>query len=404
MLQAENRIDPQVLGTRLRAARKATGLTRAEAASAFGAETPTIIAIEEGHTLPEASEIMKFARLYRRPISELVRRRRIQSGSEPQFSTEGLCSPIPRFEYEQIAYKLRILSENYVELEADLEVPEHRAYPPEYPIQGTDIRGIAEAVAESERRRAGLGDGPLGNLRDRLEADHGLRIFSFKMHSKLAGLFLFSEDLGPCVAINSVHPAGRRQWTMAHEYAHFLMHRQRANLTILDESSLNSREEQIAEAFTEHFLMPRSGLERRFDALKGGSERGIAVADLVRLAHVYGVSFQAMSLRLEALRELPHGTWNRLTTRAERSQEVQPVVSSVSEMDIEERFPSRYVCLAVQAYLRAIRSEGQLARLLMTDRINTRLVVERHKRLMHSEVNGQFRAFQIDPNRIMTSK
>jgi hypothetical protein len=42
----------------------------------------------------------------------------------------------------------------------------------------------------------GLGDGPIGNLRERLEAEVGLRIFYFAMPSKIAGAFACNEDLG----------------------------------------------------------------------------------------------------------------------------------------------------------------------------------------------------------------
>ena len=41
----------------------------------------------------------------------------------------------------------------------------------------------------------------------------------------ISGLFVFTEELGGCMAIQRKHPRGRRLWSLCHEYAHFLVHR-----------------------------------------------------------------------------------------------------------------------------------------------------------------------------------
>ena len=75
-------------------------------------------------------------------------------------------------------------------------------------------RNRLEEVATAERNRLGIGDGPLSNLRERLENDVGLRIFYLPMASKLAGLFAYNDELGGCVGINSGHPRDRRHWSL----------------------------------------------------------------------------------------------------------------------------------------------------------------------------------------------
>lgn len=157
-------------------------------------------------------------------------------------------------------------------------------------------------IATAERNRLGLGDGPPGNLREHLESEVGLRIFYFPMPSKIAGAFAYNEDLGACIGINSRHPRDRRQWSLAHEYGHFLVNRFRAELTVLETRHLNAGKERITDAFTENFLMPPAGLNRRFSEIHRSSSKGVTLADIVGLANLYRVSVQALVLRLETLK------------------------------------------------------------------------------------------------------
>src|SRR5205823_12839966 len=131
-----------------------------------------------------------------------------------------------------------------------------------------DLAEAAEQVAAAERNRLGLGDGPVTNLRDLLETDVGLRIFFFGLPSRISGLFIFTEELGGCIAIQRKHPPGRRLWSLCHEYAHFLVHRYEAEVTVLRTDSYASRKERFADSFAKSFLMPELGLRRRFHDLQ----------------------------------------------------------------------------------------------------------------------------------------
>ena len=91
----------------------------------------------------------------------------------------------------------------------------------------------AEDVASAERNRLGLGDGPVLNLREVLEDDVSIRVFSIDLPSRVAGLFAYTEDLGGCIAVNGRHPQERRRWSMVHEYGHFLTSRFQSEISIL---------------------------------------------------------------------------------------------------------------------------------------------------------------------------
>ena len=396
MPQGLDRIDPRVLGARLQDARRASGLTQQQVATELRLARTTIVALEKGERRIPAGELMTLAKLYRRQVSELVGREQVTEGFVPQFrSTERQTLAVSP-EYERSAYELQRLSEDYTELEGMLRVRRRWQYPPVYETTGATPEDVGAEVAGAERNRLGLGDGPIGNLQERLESDVGLRIFYFKMPAKLAGLFAYNEDLGACIGINSNHPAERRQWSLAHEAGHFLMHRFRPEITVLDLNRQRSSKERVTDCFAENFLMPATGLTRRFTELQRASDQGATLADVVGLARLYGVSFQAMVHRLETLRRIPSGTWQRLAAEGFRVREAQRLLGIETEPPPGELLPQRYVSLAVEAFRKELLSEGQLARYLRTDRVSARSVVADLARDIHQEDEGDFTQLELD--------
>jgi Zn-dependent peptidase ImmA (M78 family)/DNA-binding XRE family transcriptional regulator len=391
-----DQIDPRVLGARLQDARRAAGLTQRQVAEKLGVARTTIVAIEKGERKTSPSELIALAKLYRRQVSDLVGRELVTEGFVPQFrSTERQILAVSA-EYEKSTYDLQRLSEDYAELEAMLGVRRRRQYAPVYETTGASPEDVGAEVAGAERNRLGLGDGPVGNLRDRLESDVELRIFYFKMPGKLAGLFAYNDDLGACIGINSNHPAERRQWSLAHEFGHFLMHRFRPEITVLDLQRQRSSKERVTDSFAENFLMPAAGLARRFTELQRGSDQGATLADVVGLAHLYGVSFQAMVRRLETLRRIPSGTWQRLSAEGFRVREAQRLLGLEADLPPSDLLPRRYVALAVEAFRKALLSEGQLARYLRTDRVSARSVVDDLAKDIHHEDEGDFTQLELD--------
>jgi Zn-dependent peptidase ImmA (M78 family) len=143
----------------------------------------------------------------------------------------------------------------------------------------------------------------------------------------MSGLFLHHPSIGMAVLVNSGHVRARQRFSLAHEYAHALMDR---NRVVGVSSADNSREriEQRANAFAAAFLLPEAGLEEElrqlgkgqpartdqivFDVATGGSIQGqlrpaprsqtIGFQDVAFIAHRFGVSYQAAVYRLKSLR------------------------------------------------------------------------------------------------------
>ncbi len=251
-----------------------------------------------------------------------------------------------------------------------------RKYPLEYEIAGLRTAQAAESVAIEERNRLGLGDGPIPILRDILEQDVGLRIFYLPLHpSKFSAIYLYTEQLGGCIAINSLHPEERRRWSLAHDYAHFLVHRYKPTVLIEEGYQRLPESERFADDFALYFLMPTAGLTRRFNDIRRMKGK-ITPADLCTLAHYYGVSVAAITLRLEDLNLLPTGIWDKLREGGFKVREAQRQLSLGAIPARDEKLPIRYQYLAVDAFDQALISEGQFAKFLGVDRLEARRVAE----------------------------
>lgn len=373
-------IDPAAIGERLADARRARRLTQQEVAAALGLARTTVVAMEKGDRRPRAPELVRLAQLYGRPVGDFVRPRPERPSESFVVQFRAACGPtdvVPEAEQEADVRRFQALCEAYVELERLVAAPLPRRYPNPYDISGTPPERAADEVASSERLRLGLGDGPIGDPWSLLEADVGLRIFAFRFESRrIAGMFLYGEALGGCIAVNGNHPEEKRRLTLLHDYAHFLTDRYRPDIAVLQNARRAPEGERFAEAFARFFLLPTAGLTRRFQAMRRSKEGPVTPADLLALAHLFGVSFQALVWRLEELKLLPAGTWDKLRALGFKVRSAQALVGIPSLVPARGSLPLRYELLAVQAYASDLLSEGELARYLQTDRVGARRRVQ----------------------------
>ena len=254
------------------------------------------------------------AEIYGTTVSDLLRPAPPPAAIGARFRAVMPADQSDAGELSSAVDELQRRADDYMDLLRIAEARDRRGRPGRSAPSRTADARRAEDLATEERNRLGLGDGPVRPLREVLEIEVGLRVFLLPLPSRIAGLFVIAEPLGGCVGVNSRHPEERRRWTMAHEYAHYLANRDRAEVTRLAYQR-QPESEYFADAFAASFLMPRSGLSRRFHELKRTSADRVTPAMLVQLAHAYGVSLQALSDRLEDLGLIPAGTWERLRER-----------------------------------------------------------------------------------------
>lgn len=360
---------------RLRNARRDRGLTQEAVASELGLARTSLVALEKGQRGVRPEELVAMARLYGRQVDELLRPTAPVEDFVGQFRT-SLSRTADAAALEDAIRAIEGYAEDYRELERLAGVASNHQYPAAYSIEGLSPAAAASEIASTERNRLGLGDGPLPNLRDILETKLGIRVFFIHLPSRIEGLFGFTSETGACIAVNANHPAERQHWTMAHELAHFLVRRLRAEITVSKQRSQGRvpAHERFAEAFTGDFLMPAAGLTRDFNALRRTRPDGVTPGALVEMAAFYHVSFQALAVRLEGLGLLPRGTFDMLQHERFSVAEARRLLGIPMPEPDTRIFPIRYLTLAVDNYRAGLISEGAFARFLRLDRVAAREV------------------------------
>ena len=237
----------RTLGARLRAAREARGLTQAQAAAELKVSRPLLIAMEKGSRDLQPQELVSLARLYDKPVSELLRPTPPPIAIGARFRA-ALASAPETDDLPALITRLEELADNYLDLlrRADAEPPGR--YPPVRTIDHIDPFQEPTSLATEERNRLGIGDGPVARLRELLEVEVGLRVFIEPLPSRVAAWFVYFEPVGGRIALNANHPAERRRWTLAHEYAHFLVSRDRAEVTLVSHRRQIPETERFADA------------------------------------------------------------------------------------------------------------------------------------------------------------
>ncbi|CAC5345971.1 MULTISPECIES: helix-turn-helix domain-containing protein [Planktothrix] len=370
-----DKIDLRQLGERLQQARKKSGMTQADAAQIIDAARTTIVAIEKGERRLKPNELIKLARAYGQAVSNFVRQSPIIEPFEVQFRAAYRRSETEEAQINPAIWRLEELCQNYLELEKIMDAPLPRNYPQEYDVTNMPIEAAAESIAIAERQRLGLGDSPIPILRDVLEQSVGLRIFYLEMPSKYSGVYSYDEQLGGCIAINAKHPEDRRRWSLAHEYLHFLAHRRKPVLDYENQYQRKPDTERLADSFPDYFLMPTSGLLKRFNDMYQTHGK-FTPTNLFTLAHYYGVSIEALGNRLESIKLIPSGTVDRLRDRGLKVRKVQQELGLEEIPQRTDMLPIHYQYLAIEAFDQGLITEGRFANFLGVDRIEARRIAE----------------------------
>jgi Zn-dependent peptidase ImmA (M78 family)/transcriptional regulator with XRE-family HTH domain len=366
-------MDPAKLGERLRVARAAAGLTQEHAAEKLGVARTTLVAIEGGDRQPRPEELVALGGLYGVGVHSFLRPsavrvdlvgqfRRKRTGREGKGDREGV----------QALTLLHDLAAAYIELERRL----HKVTPVDYPPERKPGRGRldqqAEELAAELRSRLGLGLGPIPDLVGLLELELGLRVFVRALPSSIAGVYAFHDELGACVVLNRVHRRARRRWTLAHELAHFLTSRREPSIAF---ALVGKHPDDVfADAFAAAFLMPSATLRRIFDEYVGQEGR-FSARHLILGAHRLGVSVEAFTRQLERMELLPQGTYDSVKDRGLDEDAVQRVLGSQEECETTEP-GARLLMLAAEAHEQGLYSEGQLADMLVMDRVELRRAID----------------------------
>jgi Zn-dependent peptidase ImmA (M78 family) len=165
-------------------------------------------------------------------------------------------------------------------------------------------------MARDVRTRLRIGSGPIENLRTLLEKQ-GIYVFMLPLpKGELSGCSRWDERYAPAILVNARDDSGRRNFSMAHEYYHLLVHPKEAHGCGV-EITAEPGEERSANRFAATFLMTREGLAA---ALRERERRGHPrrAKDYAPLAADWHVSAQALLYALKDFGLMPPQEADRL--------------------------------------------------------------------------------------------
>jgi len=366
-------LQKKVLGTRLLDARKARGMTQEDAARTINVARTTLLNIEQGKRAPTAVELAKLAHEYGRDISDLLDMGESMAGADIQFRAAEA-----EVEESEDQARFTELCQDYYSLERRSETPFQFSYLPEYKTDNLSLERAAETIAQRERIRLSLTDQPIGNnFRDILETHVGLNIFYFPM-KRVSGMYFFADVIGGCIAINSREKyEERRRWSLAHEYAHFLTNRYRPDVVLYSDDgvAVKGRSETLADYFARYFLMPTSTVNLRYNELVQQYGK-FSPATLCIMANEFGVSAQAMSLRLEGESLRPAGWYERLIKGGFKPRQALELLELTPISGRADLLPTRFKQRAIEAYRNGKIDEGNLSEYLRLELLQTRLLLD----------------------------
>jgi Zn-dependent peptidase ImmA (M78 family) len=197
--------------------------------------------------------------------------------------------------------------------------------------------------------------------------------------------------------VNLKQPWSRGNWSLGHEYGHFLTTRFYADVDIMQKGRWGKlRSERFADSFAANFLMPRNGVNRRLSEVEMSKKERVTIADLVTLAEYFGVSVQAMCWRLENLKRIPSGSWDRLRAGDFKPDKARQTLGLLRADRRHSEWPVRYLLLTKAAYEKGELSENQLARKLRKDIVGAREIMEELESLVVSEEGEEFSVIPVD--------
>lgn len=197
---------------------------------------------------------------------------------------------------------------------------------------------------------------PIHNICGLLESA-GIKILSIPYASNdFFGLCIGEDDGGPAVVVNVWEklPVERRIFSAAHEFAHLLLHK---NSFDVERTEENKQEEEEANDFAGHFLMPDNSFIKVWKDFAG-----LPMIDRVfKVKRIYSVSYKTVLFRLIKLGATDNTIWQKFNFAYQRQfqqrlnfkEEPQAISSpepyGLKSIDFHESRFNRLVRKAIEA-------------------------------------------------------
>jgi Zn-dependent peptidase ImmA (M78 family)/DNA-binding XRE family transcriptional regulator len=261
------------LGSRIRAARAAAGLSLRELSERVPVSHTAIANYEKDADVPSSAVLIALADATGVDMGFMFRSGDVRLGLPAWRRRRALT----KTEEQSILAKTQDLLERYMEVELLLEAAAG-AFRMDLALSPVSSIEDAERVAEQLRSEWQLSLNPIDDLTDLLEG-HGIRIVYIEADEAFDACALRANDSMPVIVINSEFPGDRRRLSLAHELAHFVM-----------EVHGDVDPEKAAQRFAGAFLFPAQMVRQEL----GPRRSNLDIYELHLLKHKWGLSMQGI--------------------------------------------------------------------------------------------------------------
>ncbi|MEP1075185.1 XRE family transcriptional regulator [Leptolyngbya sp. PL-A3] len=379
----------EVIGERLREARKNVQLSQEAAAMALGLDRTALVKIEKGTRTVTGVELHQLAKLYRRDPAEFLVDQPLQ---EDPLITLGRIKGNASLEWSKgVAHNVEMLKQA-VWLRDALGDPVS-ALPPTYqlPVPRSYEEAVAQGkeIAVLERERLKLGAGPIPDVAN-LISSQGIWTAAVPFPDEVSGLFIAHEKYGLAIFVHQRHARVRRRFSYAHEYAHALVDRHRREPEATSTHNKNDFIEKRANAFASELLIPAAGVYESLERMhKGRPSRAsawiwdaaaneavhhevrhdstaqrISVHNVALLAHEYAVSYDVAAIRLKDIDAINKNQLGTLLEQRNQGKQLLQALKMLEHSSNEEQEEQPYlvrqlVMLGIEAFRRDVISAGR---------------------------------------------
>jgi Zn-dependent peptidase ImmA (M78 family)/DNA-binding XRE family transcriptional regulator len=374
-------IDDELIGKRIKVARKLIGYTQGDIAVEMDMSISTISDIERGQRSVTGPELHSLAELLNQPLDFFLTPQETSSPAFRYLFREANKQDVNKavlHQFERLCLDYRLLEEI-----TGAPVPPK---PPDYSSFGFENLTDADKLAKMERARLGLGDAPISDITELLDEQGGARIFHLPVtDDNLSGAAAYDRQNWACILVNANEEPYRRTFTIAHEYAHCLAHLKRspkhkdtlaAHIDTRhpeDHFPARSQKERFANAFAASFLMPAERVNELYERFVRVPRR-FTDDMLYLMAKYFGVSHIAVGWRLVTLRKISERDWKEYLSKGYS----RPFLARQLGLEEEQKeagqivLPPRYQYLAWEAFEQEEISLTRLAELLQKDAFELR--------------------------------
>lgn len=274
----------------LKRIRESKGMTMQEAADAAGISRMAYHNIEKGIAEPRVSNLQKLANALGVKVFDLVRS--VPELQSVRFRALKWKTKISRLRREEIKSETALWMRDFNDLEMMLSDNKNKRSC--IKSEKYDMQAMSpEEAAGKARECLGLKDDEVIADICGLVESAGIKLHF--MSIELENFFGFSVDdkeLGAAIVVNNhdTIPTERKIFTIAHELGHILMHPGSFN----DEDEEINAQEDEANIFASHFLMPQKAFHKRLNEVKGLNY----VDAILHIKRVFKVSYKTVIYRL----------------------------------------------------------------------------------------------------------